>query len=445
MRVSRFKKMCGALIAAGAFLAPLARAQDLTRLGGGATSDLPPSVALELPAPNIGSEELSRRHIETHAAFHGSFEGRTVKDKPVLGPFFNHNSCGGCHFKNGRGAVSFSTNAEGSPMLVKVALRGLNSDGSPRNVPGVGEQLQDHTSDGKVRFKIRLRYRTERGTYPDGTTYSLRRPIVRFSIPKIDSKRIVTSLRMTPPVIGVGLLEAVPAYRIYALVDPADKNGDGISGRASFVLDIETGKYSLGRFGWRATHPTLKQQTAAAFAHDMGMTNELFRESNGSFEVSSELIDQVRFYQQAAGVTPARDQTNIDVIAGKSIFQRINCSGCHTMTLPTGDSPYSGVANQVIHPFTDLLLHDMGVGLKDDRPEFSASGKEWRTPPLWGIGLAEILSLTPKRIGFLHDGRARTIEEAILWHGGEAQQSRDDFKALRGKEREQLIVFLRSL
>jgi CxxC motif-containing protein (DUF1111 family) len=243
----------------------------------------------------------------------------------------------------------------------------------------------------------------------------------------------------------MGLLEAVPAHRIFALVDPADRDKDGISGRASFVPDLETGKYALGRFGWRATHPTLKQQTAAAFAHDMGMTNELFRDSDGAFEVPSDLLDQVRFYQQAAGVTPARDQNNSDVVAGKALFQRINCSGCHTMTLVTGESPYSGVANQVIHPFTDLLLHDMGVGLKDNRPEFSASGKEWRTPPLWGIGLAEVLTLSQKRIGFLHDGRARTIEEAILWHRGEAQRSRDAFKSLRRNEREQLITFLRSL
>jgi CxxC motif-containing protein (DUF1111 family) len=445
MGVSSLKKLYAAIVIAGVTLVPIARAQEITRLGGDATSDLPPSVALELPAPNIGSEKLSQRHIEAHAEFHSSFEGRTVKGRSVLGPFFNHNSCGGCHFKNSRGPVSFSSSAEGSPMLVKVGLRGLNPDGSPRNVPGVGEQLQDHTSDGKVRFKIRLRFRTERGSYPDGTPYTLRRPLLRFSVPNVDSKRIVTSLRMTPPVIGMGLLEAIPAYKIYSLVDPADRNRDGISGRASFVPDLQTGKSSLGRFGWRATHPTLKQQTAAAFAHDMGMTNELFREGDGTFEVSSELLDQIRFYQQAAGVTPARDQSNRDVVAGKSIFQRINCSGCHTMTFVTGASTYPGVANQVIHPFTDLLLHDMGVGLKDNRPEFSASGKEWRTPPLWGIGLTETLTLSKKRIGFLHDGRARTIEEAILWHGGEAQRSRDAFKSLRRKEREQLIMFLRSL
>jgi CxxC motif-containing protein (DUF1111 family) len=174
MGVSSLKKLYAAIVIAGVTLVPIARAQEITRLGGDATSDLPPSVALELPAPNIGSEKLSQRHIEAHAEFHSSFEGRTVKGRSVLGPFFNHNSCGGCHFKNSRGPVSFSSSAEGSPMLVKVGLRGLNPDGSPRNVPGVGEQLQDHTSDGKVRFKIRLRFRTERGSYPDGTPYTLR-------------------------------------------------------------------------------------------------------------------------------------------------------------------------------------------------------------------------------------------------------------------------------
>jgi CxxC motif-containing protein (DUF1111 family) len=443
MERSLCQKVYGIALVAGVFLASIARAQDITRLGGDATSDLPSTVALELPAPNIGSKALSQLHIQSHAEFHGSFEGRSLNGKKVLGPFFNHNACGGCHFKNSRGPTSFSSSAEGSPMLLKVALRGLNSDGSPRNVPGVGEQLQDHTADGKVRFNIRLRYRTTKGAYPDGTPYTLRRPQLRFSIPRVESKRVVTSLRMTPPIIGMGLLEAVPAHKIFSLVDPADRNGDGISGRASYVPDRETGKYALGRFGWRASHTTLKQQTAAAFVHDMGMTNELFPEDDGTFEVPPDLLDQVRFYQQAAGVTPARDQNTRDVIAGKQLFQKLNCSGCHTMTLETGYSPYSGVAYQVIHPFTDLLLHDMGTGLKDNRPEFSASGKEWRTPPLWGIGLAE--TLTQKRTGFLHDGRAQTIEEAILWHGGEAQRSRDAFMAQRRQEREQLIAFLRSL
>jgi CxxC motif-containing protein (DUF1111 family) len=443
MRGLAFEYVLSIVVLLATAVTPLVHAQEITNLGGKATSTFPVSVALELPAPNIGSEELSRRHIDTHVDFHGSFEARPVQGKLALGPFFNNSACGGCHFKNSRGPVSFSSTAEGSPMLVKVALRGLNSDGSPRDVPGVGEQLQDHSIDGKLRFNIRLRYRTQRGSYPDGTPYTLRRPILRFSIPGVNQKEVVTSLRMTPPVIGMGLLEAIPTYRLFAHVDPTDRNGDGISGRASFVPDLTTGKYGIGRFGWRATHPSLKQQTAAAFMHDMGMTNELFREVNGSFEVPPDLLERVIFYQQAAGVTPARDQDDKDVVAGKRLFQKLNCSGCHIMTFVTGDAPYAGVANQTIHPFTDLLLHDMGVGLRDTRPEFSASGKEWRTPPLWGIGLTETLSI--KRTGFLHDGRARTLEEAILWHGGEAQRSRDSFMKLRLQEREQLIRFLRSL
>lgn len=242
----------------------------------------------------------------------------------------------------------------------------------------------------------------------------------------------------------MGLLEAVPAETIEAMSDPNDLNGDGISGRASYVEDHTSNTTVVGRFGFRATHPTIKQQSAAAFFNDMGMTNEIFPTLNDpAMEVSQEAMAKVVFYLQAPGVIPARNQDNPNVIAGKALFQSLSCDACHKITLQAGPSSVAEVSNQVFHPFTDLLLHDMGGGLSDKRPEFSASGREWRTTPLWGLGLFRDLS--QHRPGFLHDGRARSIEEAILWHGGEAKTSQRAFKKLSHTERDQLIQFLKSL
>jgi len=433
-----FSSLLLGLIAPGFVLA-----QDISRLGGDLTSDRPIDSALELPAPNIRSDEMFDFHLIGHGDFHRTFRGEKLNGKVVLGPNFNHDSCAGCHVKNGKGAIKFSKNSIGSPMLVKVSQRGLKSDGTPKDVKGVGEQLQDHTVGGKNRFNITLTWQLKSGRYPDGTRYTLRKPILDFDIPKVDMKKIVSSLRMTPTVIGVGLLEAVPAETIEAMSDPFDLDGDGISGRVNYVLDKETNTKAVGRFGFRATHPTVRQQSAAAFFFDMGLTSELFQSSKQQQEISTEVLDRTVFYLQAAGVTPARDQDNPDVIAGKQLFQQINCDSCHKMTLHTGDSEVQEVANQEFHPFTDLLLHDMGSGLADKRPEFSASGREWRTTPLWGLGISKVLA--KHKPGFLHDGRARTIEEAILWHGGEAESIRNQFKALSKTQRQQLLRFLESL
>lgn len=425
------------------FALSVAYAQDVTRLGGDLTSDLPLDVALELPAPNISSDELFQFHLAGHNDFHGSFQFTKVNGKRILGPLFNHNSCGACHIKDGRGPIFISQRPPGSPMLVKVSLRGLGPDGAPRDVPWVGEQLLDHSIDGTSRFNIRLRWKAVRGRYPDGTKYRLRKPRLTFTIPGVNPRRVVHSLRMTPPNIGMGLLEAIPDETLLALSDPDDRDSDGISGRVNLVPDRETGQLAIGRFGFRASHPTAKQQTAAAFFHDMGLTNALFPQGNKPVEISDEILARTTFYIQAAGIPPARNQEDPDVVAGKLLFQELNCSGCHTMTIATGPASVAEVAFQTFHPFTDLLLHDMGPDLADERAEYVATGREFRTSPLWGLGLHDVLS--NKKPGYLHDGRARTLEEAILWHGGEALAAREAFKDLAASQRFQLIQFLRSL
>jgi len=422
-----------------------ALAQDLTRMGGDLTSSDPLAVALELPAPNIASEERFQYHLAGHAEFHSSFEFVRKEGHLVLGPLFNNKGCGSCHFKDGRGVIDFNPNSDASSTLIKVALKGLKPDGSPRNVPGVGEQLRDHSITGKRLFDITLRWIKIRGHYPDGVEYNLRSPVYGFKIPNIDPKKVVYSPRITPPVIGMGLLEAVSEEDIIAASDPNDSNHDGISGRVSYVPDASSPTKIVGRFGFRATHATLRQQSGAAFFNDMGMTNPIFNNTKKAPEVDDDAFDKTVFYQQAAGVTPGRDQDSPDVQSGKQLFQQINCSGCHFMTLHTGPTSIPELVNQEFHPFTDLLLHDMGPKLADKRAEFSASGREWRTTPLWGLGLVRVLAVPGGRIGFLHDGRARTIEEAILWHGGEAKKSVRDFKLLTKLQRDQLIAFLRSL
>jgi CxxC motif-containing protein (DUF1111 family) len=241
----------------------------------------------------------------------------------------------------------------------------------------------------------------------------------------------------------MGLLEVIPESEVLALSDPDDLNGDGISGRPNYVIDRSSGTKALGRFGFKATHPTLVQQSGAASFFDMGITNPLFPAINGSTEISGADFERLVVYQQIAGVPPARDQELPDIIAGKTLFQSVGCNGCHTMTFKTATDTDPEVAGQTVHPFTDLLLHDMGPDLADNHPEFSASGFEWRTTPLWGLGFSPQISAVKPL--YLHDGRARTIEEAILWHGGEAAIAKDKFVRLSADERFKLIQFLQSL
>jgi CxxC motif-containing protein (DUF1111 family) len=254
----------------------------------------------------------------------------------------------------------------------------------------------------------------------------------------------------------VGLLEAIPEDDIVAASDPDDSDGDGISGRPNWVTDTTTGERSLGRFGWKANVASVERQVAGAFLGDIGVTSPILPEQNctevqtacaaapngGEPEISADLLEKVVFYTQTLAVPARRDLTSSEVKEGANVFAELGCSGCHQPRQETGNDPLAALANQVIFPFTDLLLHDMGPRLADDRPDGEASGTEWRTAPLWGIGLTETVS---GHTFFLHDGRARSLEEAILWHGGEAEASVEGFKALSSEQRLQLVAFLRSL
>ena len=266
------------------------------------------------------------------------------------------------------------------------------------------------------------------------------------------------SARVAPPVFGVGLLEAVSEADVVANADENDANGDGISGRPNYVWDVASQQTVLGRFGWKANQSNLRQQVGAAYNGDMGITTSLFPlepaagqsqagnqpPSSGATDLNDTEFDNVTYYVRTLAVPARRNTKDAQVLAGKALFVSAKCSGCHLPQLRTSAAPGlpPETAGQTIAPYTDLLLHDLGPGLADNRPDFKATGQEWRTPPLWGLGLSNVVN---GHTNFLHDGRARGLLEAIMWHGGEAQQSADAVRKLSATDRAALLAFLQSL
>ena len=331
--------------------------------------------------------------------------------------------------------------------------------------PIYGGQLQDFAAPGLMaEGKIEITYAETPVTLADGASVVLRAPSYALSDPAHGppADDLLLSPRIAPQMIGLGLLEAIPAADILALADPDDLNHDGISGRPQIVPSVEYGVPMLGRFGLKAGAPTIRDQTAAALAMDMGLSNPLYPDPWGDctdpqtacrsaphgqgddgLEVDDERLDMLTFYARNLGVPARRGADDPRVLQGKAIFAATGCGGCHQpgfVTHALTDQPEQSA--QAIWPYTDLLLHDMGPGLADNRPEGRASGSEWRTPPLWGIGLTETVS---GHTQFLHDGRARSLLEAILWHGGEAKAQRDAVAAMTTEDRDALLAFVGSL
>jgi len=383
-----------------------------------------------------------------------------------LGPLLNTNACQNCHIKDGRGHPPAPDATSAVSMLVRLSIpagpehaevvreRGIAPE------PSYGGQLQDMAIPGVApEGKVRLRYSTEQVRFADGTEVELRRPEIELNDLAYGDMHPETrmSLRIAPPMIGLGLLEAIPEEALLANADPDDRNGDGISGRPNRVFDQTSRQTVIGRFGWKAGQPSLTQQNADAFFNDMGLSTSLFSGSSctdrqtecrampdgGEPEVSDDILAQVLFYTRNLGVPARRNVDDPQVLAGKTLFHRAGCQSCHVPQFTTAaDAAEPELANQLIRPYTDLLLHDMGEGLADDRAEFEANGREWRTPPLWGIGLTQAVS---GHTQFLHDGRARNLLEAILWHGGEAEKARQIVLGYDQNERTALLSFLESL
>ena len=392
-----------------------------------------------------------------------------------LGPLFNERACQNCHLKDGRGRPPEGDSGTTS-MFLRLA-RAASTEEEKAQVaahkvpnfpdPVYGSQLQELAVPGlRGEGRMRVEYEEQNVTLGDGSVVSLRKPL--YSVDSLAygplDARTTLSPRMTPPMIGLGLVEQIAPADILAHADPQDRDGDGILGRPNIVRDGVTGELTLGRFGWKAQTPSIRQQSADAFAGDIGIsTPEVPRhwgdcteaqkdclampngvqERLGPVEAPPPVMDLVTFYSQNLAVPARRDLDRPEVLAGKKLFYDMGCTSCHTPKFVTRrGTPNKAQAFQLIWPYSDFLLHDMGEGLADGQQVGEATGNDWRTPPLWGIGLTETVN---GNTFFLHDGRARNLTEAVLWHGGEARKARDRFAAARAADRDALIKFLESL
>ena len=395
-----------------------------------------------------------------------------------LGPLFNSRGCQDCHLKDGRGHPPLSADVpdDSGSMLVRLSVPpGSDEEKAKLDAhranslpePTYGGQLQDRSIQGfNAEGKLKIDYTEEKVKLADGGTVSLRAP--HYALTDLGygpiSPDVMISPRVAPPMIGLGLLEAVPEEQILALAQSEAAKNDGISGKPNQVWSREHDKVMLGRFGWKAGIPTIAQQAAEAFNGDIGISSTMIPAGSGdctekqpdclkapsgnspnyqNVEVGDELFNLVEFYSQNLAVPARRKPEDAEVLKVKEIFYRIGCASCHNPKFVTGEvqgQPH--LSHQLIWPYTDMLLHDMGEGLADNRPEGAATGSEWRTPPLWGVGLTQTVS---GHTLFLHDGRARNVTEAILWHGGEAEAARNKFAELSKADRDALLAFVNSL
>ncbi|MBC85859.1 MAG: thiol oxidoreductase [Bdellovibrionaceae bacterium] len=376
-----------------------------------------------------------------------------------LGPIFNAKSCVACHARDGRGRPPIEKDEKIVSILFRVSRFDPNTE-TWTNDPVYGDQLQPYgiqNVDGEG--DVGISYNDVRVEFPDGQVVTLQKPSYNYDQLNYGKPHSETyfSPRVAPAMVGLGLLESVSESEILKWEDPDDNNKDHISGRAQKVLDIQSGKVVLGRFGWKAGQPTVLQQSAAAFAGDIGITSSLFPSENctapqkqcleapngGSPELHESILESVAFYAKTLAVPLPKNLEDKNFIRGASIFKKIQCASCHRPQLKTGkQTEIPALSERTFTPYTDLLLHDMGEGLADHRPEAVANGREWRTAPLWGLGHIQQVN---EHTRLLHDGRARNIEEAILWHGGEAEFSKSRYIQLSKEQRQSLLFFLGSL
>ncbi|KOO08306.1 di-heme oxidoredictase family protein [Vibrio hepatarius] len=384
-----------------------------------------------------------------------------------LGPLFNTNGCQNCHIKDGRGHPPEANDTHAVSMLVRLSIPAMTPEQKKAYIkdgvipePTYGGQLQDFAlQDQTPEGQIKITYTDVPVKFTDGTEVVLRKPKLEITDLGYGDMHPDTqfSARVAPPMIGLGLLESIPDATLEAWTDEQDKNADGISGKTNRVWDVQKNDFAIGRFGWKAGQPTLMQQNAAAFNGDVGLTSRLFPNENctsrqslcadlpngGQPEVSDKILNFVEFYSQHLAVPIRRNVNDEQVVLGQKLFASAGCESCHKTNVKTAKREgLPALSEQTIHPYTDMLLHDMGEGLADHRPEYLASGTEWRTPPLWGIGYTQEVN---GHTYFLHDGRARNLMEAVLWHGGEAEAAKSKVLTFNQKERDALIAFLNSL
>lgn len=451
--------------------------QKFEALSGGATT------SLDVSGRDVFSHHSANLEFEQELDFklgNGLFRKIWVSSPSStlasdgLGPLFNARSCQRCHIKDGRGHPPEGPEDKAVSMFLRISIPGAESDGMDEIEgylatlpdPNYGRQLQDFAvGRHPAEYRLDIQYKEQEVTLSEGEVVFLRTPT--YTAADLGYGPLhpdaMFSPRVAPQMIGLGLLEAIPAADILANEDPEDKNGDGISGRANVVWSLEFDRPMLGRFGLKAGSPTIRQQSASAFAGDIGISSPLLPggwgectdlqvecrnapsgedEARGN-EIDQASLDLVTFYSQNLAVPARRDVDDPEVLRGKEMFYTSGCTGCHTPSFVTHRLEGSPVQSfQLVWPYSDMLLHDMGPALADNRPEARADGQEWRTPPLWGGGLTKQVS---KHEYFLHDGRARGLLEAVLWHGGEAQAARDKVVDMPVKDRAALVRFLESL
>lgn len=392
-----------------------------------------------------------------------------------LGPLYNARACSNCHPANGRGHPPEAPEDDPLSMVLRISVPDSASDldaatrerlpNAPE--PTYGLQVQDRALPGlPAEGRFDVAYAPVPVTLGDGTVVTLRAPRYAFETggygPVHPQAEI--SPRVAPKMIGLGLIEAIPAEALLAHADPEDADGDGISGRANRVWGRERGAWMIGRFGHKAGEPTVRSQAMAALNTDIGLSNPLNPSAAGDCTVLQELchaapdgntpaqddleaggivMDLLTRFTASIAVPARRDVGSASVLRGKALFYEAGCTSCHIpkyVTHRSDAAPEHGF--QLIWPYSDFLLHDMGEGLADNRPEWAATGREWRTPPLWGIGLTETVS---GHRYLLHDGRARGYLEAVLWHGGEAEAAREAVRTMPKPDRDALVSFLESL
>lgn len=449
--------------------------------GGQTTVAAEPFASFELPAANMPEQRKPDFHAGKALANQPWVKAPTVTTmRDGLGPLYNSRTCLMCHIKGGKGFVPDNSDIPMLSSLVRLSIPG-QADQRQGVVPHpvYGDQIQGQSTslahqlrhalkNGEVAHDVApeayvfIDWHTTEFVYPDGHKVTLRQPQLRFEQLGYGplGEDVLTSLRVAPPLHGVGLLELVKETDLQALADPQDQNNDGISGRINRVWDAEQQQTVTGRFGWKANKPSVKVQAAAAFNGDVGITTTLFPEQpcspqqtacqqapDGndvqSVELADDLLELVANFSRNLAPVKRRKVRDAAVKQGRILFYQAGCQQCHQPSFVTSTSarnPHLG--QQTIWPYTDLLLHDMGPGLADGRPDFLASGSEWRTPPLWGVGIQQQVNGST---ALLHDGRATSIEQAIIWHGGEAGNSRQQFVSFDQAQRQALIEFVKSL
>jgi CxxC motif-containing protein (DUF1111 family) len=458
--------VCAATPAA-AFLAttPLLPAAALS--GGALTVADATEAAYSHPSPLLDARQAEEFALG-HRMFHNKWAFYWFENAEWgRGPTSNAEACATCHERNGRGRISvdpgestlvFSGGEPGHHLVVRISVPG-ESEYGPIPHPAYGTQIQTFGVRGVVPAEagVAVEWREHEVRLADGETVRLRSPKPVIGDPAFGplGEDTMLSLRLAPPVFGLGLLEAVPDETITAFA--AREPVDGIRGRVNMVWDVENHRTVPGRFGLKANHPTLREQIAAAFIHDLGLSTPVYPSQNcppvqkacaeqapaGRPEIKQPRLVATETYIRALAVPARRNVEDPQVVRGEQLFEQARCAVCHVPEMRTGEFPAMPLlAHQTIRPYTDLLLHDMGEGLADHRPDFLASGREWRTAPLWGIGLSETVNGAS---AFLHDGRARNLTEAILWHGGTAKVSRDAFAQMPVEDRKALLTFLASL